>query len=171
PRRWRRRRTAALATGSGGLAGLMADDGDRADASPRSPPERWVAELSGSPIEDEYRFVARALEQCAPLDRRFEAARYAPAALAKARAFWAEAAAVEYGSADTFVDLSMQARSIDAPIDTQTVLLRMAQDELRHGALCARVAAAMGGERRIAAPPVRRPARHADCGPEEQLLR
>src|SRR5947208_1276080 len=97
--------------------GRDAVDGDSAAAPTREPrAERRVTVLSGSPIADEYRFIERALQQCAPVAHRFERERYPPAAVAKARAFWGQMASVEYGSASTFIDIAEQARAIDAPI-------------------------------------------------------
>src|SRR5260370_12124479 len=52
------------------------------------------------------------------------------------------------------------------------VVLRMAQDELRHAQLCADVAAALGDTQPMAAPEAFVPlARHPGCSPEERALR
>ena len=56
-------------------------------------------------------------------------------------------------------------------LDVQGVALRMAGDELRHTAIAARVVERLGGEARISPRPHQRARPHADCGPEENVLR
>jgi len=99
------------------------------------PDQRWVtAELSGTPIVDEYLFVDKALRPCEPMGHVFDPARHAPEAIQKARRWWLEAMQSEYESTTVFIDLATQLRQIAGPLDVQTVVLRMAQDELRHAA-------------------------------------
>jgi hypothetical protein len=138
---------------------------------PASSGERWfTAELSDTPIADEYRVLESALRRCKPVACGFDPAPYPPAVIEKARLWWLAIMRSEYESASGFVELARQFREIDAPLDIQTVVLRMAQDELRHAAICAGVVEAMGGAPRISAP-ARRSTPHPDCGSEEAALR
>jgi rubrerythrin len=91
--------------------------------------------------------------------------------LEKARQHWNDLMRVEYESASVFVDLATQVREIHATLDVQVVILRMAQDELRHAALCARVAEALGAEACILEPTPRHATLHPDCSAEESVLR
>jgi hypothetical protein len=77
----------------------------------------------------------------------------------------------EYDSTSTFIDLGRELRAIAAPIDVQGLVLRMAQDELRHASIAAAVVEAMGGEAKIETAGGGAPAHHADCGPDEAALR
>jgi hypothetical protein len=134
--------------------------------------QRWLtAALSGTPIVDEYLFVDAALRPCEPMGYTFDPSRHAPEAIQKSRRWWLEAMRSEYESATVFIDLATQLRQIASPLDVQTVVLRMAQDELRHAAMCARVVETMGGEAKIPAGQLPRVLPHADCGPEESVLR
>jgi hypothetical protein len=140
---------------------------------PSSPSEeRWfTATLSDTPIADEYRALESALRQCEPIGCDFDPSPYPVDVVQKAQRWWLAMMRSEYESSSGFVDLAMQFREIDAPLDFQVVVLRMGQDELRHAAICAQVVDGMGGEPRILAPAVRRSAPHTDCGPEEAALR
>ena len=42
----------------------------------------------------------------------------------------------EYEISSVFTDMALQMRQIDAPIDVQSAVLRMAHEELRHAELC-----------------------------------
>ncbi len=139
---------------------------------PVEPEQRWLtAALSGTPIAEESRFVDVALRPCEPLVHAFDPSRHAPEAVQKARRWWLAAMQSEYESASVFIDMAIQLRQIASPLDVQTVVLRMAQDELRHAAICARVVEAMGGEAKIPAGPLPRAMPHPDCGADESVLR
>src|SRR4051794_9556788 len=139
---------------------------------PVEPGERWfTAALSGTPIADEYRFVDVALRPCEPLVHAFDPSGYSGEAIQKARRWWLAAMQSEYESASVFIDMATQLRQIASPLDVQTVALRMAQDELRHAAICARVVEAMGGEAQIPSGPLPRLTPHPDCGADESVLR
>jgi hypothetical protein len=139
---------------------------------PADPGERWLtAALSGTPITDEYHLVDAALRPCEPVVQTFDSSRHAPNTIRKAGRWWLAAMQTEYESASLFIDIATQLRQIASPLDVQTVVLRMAQDELRHAAICARVVEAMGGEAKIPAGPLPRAVPHPDCGREESLLR
>ncbi len=129
------------------------------------------ATLSSTAIADDYRATIAALRRCAPVAHRFDAAFYSPAVLEAARGWWARMMRTEYESASLLTDLGLQMRQIDAPIDVQASVLRIAQDELRHAELCGGVLAALGAEPAIPAPPVLRAAIHPDCTLEESVLR
>jgi len=134
--------------------------------------EVWVTDaLSGTPIADEHRKVEAALRQADPIVERFDVALYSAGVVAAARTWWGDMMRTEYESATVFIDLCTQLREIAAPLDVQAVTLRMAQDELRHAAVCANVIRQMGGEPRIALAPARRSTPHSDCTREESALR
>ncbi|MCA9604389.1 MAG: hypothetical protein KC619_02270 [Myxococcales bacterium] len=71
---------------------------------------------------------------------------YDPRAVAAARAGWRRRMVDEHRSATVFSGLLPQLIEAELPIDFQGVVLRMAMDELRHGALCGAVARALGAE-------------------------
>jgi hypothetical protein len=139
---------------------------------PAEPDERWLtAALSETPIAEEYRFVDAALRPCEPMAHRFDPSRHSTEAIQKARRWWLGAMRSEYESASVFIDMATQLRQIASPLDVQTVVLRMAQDELRHAAICGRVVEAMGGEAKIPAGQLPRAMPHPDCGADESVLR
>ena len=139
---------------------------------PAEPEQRWLtAALSGTPIAEEYRFVDAALRPCEPMAHTFDPSRHSAEAIEKARRWWLAAMRSEYESASVFIDMATQLRQIASPLDVQTVVLRMAQDELRHAAICARVVEAMGGEAKIPAGQLPRAMPHPDCGADESVLR
>lgn len=135
-------------------------------------PPRWVTAVSSEgPIAAEYRAVISSTRQCEPRVYRFDPGSHSPEVVEAARRWWLMMMRTEYESSSVFVDLALQMRQIDAPLDVQVVVLRMGQDELRHTEICARVIEAVGGEPRIPAPPIQRLVTHPDCGLEESLLR
>jgi len=119
---------------------------------------------------DEYRAIEAAFER-ANTKVAFDPTRHDARILGRARESWATSASVEYNSASTFIEMAASLRALGDPIDVQAVALRMAQDELRHAMICARVARAMGGEPVFAGPNEFHVGPHADCGPEENALR
>lgn len=134
---------------------------------------RWVtAASSEGQIATEYRNLVSSLRQCEPRMLPFDPASYPPEIIEAARRWWMMMMRAEYESSSVFVDLALQMRQIDAPLDVQVVVLRMGQDELHHAEICARAIEGLGGgEARILAPPVQRLATHPDCGLEESVLR
>jgi hypothetical protein len=98
----------------------------------------------------------------------FDPAPYGAAALARARHLWTVRATAEHESALIFAGLLPFALEAKASLDAQTVLVGMAEDELRHAAICAEVARRLGGE-----PPPPAPTTIARSGRpiEEQLIR
>lgn len=132
-----------------------------------------LASNSGSPaFEREYQRISAMLARCPPQETIFDATRYAPAAIARARAMWHRRIVAEYESTTVFSQLSIQTMEANAPIDVSATVLRMAQDELRHASLCAEVVATLGGEAPVSPPAAFASlARHDGCSPEERALR
>jgi len=139
------------------------------DATPEA--RRMSAALSSGEIADDYRAATAALRRCEPAAHRFDPAAHAPPAIDAARAWWARMLRTEYESSSVFIDMALQLRQIEAPIDVQSAALRMAHEELRHAELCGAVLTALGVEPVIAAPPVLRLMVHGDCSLEETVLR
>jgi hypothetical protein len=80
-----------------------------------------------------------------PSTPSFDRGRYSDSALARARRLWTVRAAAEHESALIFAGLLPFALEAGADLDTQTVILGMAEDEIRHAAICAEVARCLGG--------------------------
>jgi rubrerythrin len=129
------------------------------------------ANLSQTPIAAEYRAVDVAFGRGRKEWPTFDPRLHPPAVVEKARGWWLTSMRVEYDSASVFMDLARSVRSLGEPLDVQVVALRMAQDEIRHAAVCARVVEAMGGEPRFNTAPAPQPVAHPDCGAEEDVLR
>lgn len=127
--------------------------------------------LSRTPLAAEYRRIEAAFEATAAEVPAFDVRAHSAEIIAKAQSHWLAMMKTEYESAAVFVDMAMQMRVLNDPLDVQTVVLRMAQDELRHAAIAARVVTALGAEARIQPAPPRRAPPHRDCGPEESALR
>jgi len=97
---------------------------------------------------------------------------YDDAALAAARRIWRRRAFNEHQSAMVFTGLVPQLVEAEATLDVKTTVLRMAMDELRHGALCAGVVEALGGNAQIEADLAVRPLpTHPGCPPLERAMR
>ena len=127
---------------------------------------------SGTPIEKEYRTIARAIQRCTPADVTFDAKAYAPRAVERVRAMWLRRMESEYRSTTVFSALVAQLFDANATIDHAGVVLRMAQDELRHAEICGETVIALGGVAVGQAPPTVRPlAMHRGCSPEERAMR
>lgn len=107
-------------------------------------------EPSGTPLAAEWdRLVRGALRRGEPpedLDATVDRDAYHPGAVAVARVGWRRRMVDEHRSATVFSGLLPQLIEAELPIDFQGVVLRMAMDELRHGALCGAVARALGAE-------------------------
>ena len=131
-----------------------------------------TAACSGTPVERWSRDVAAAVARCAPGDFRFDAGAYDPALVARLRALWLYRMESEHRSTAVFASLGWQMMEAGAPLDMKAMALSMAQDELRHTELCARVVEALGGVARVE---VERATslmpEHRGCSPEERALR
>jgi len=93
----------------------------------------------------EAREVARALGRPLAPRETFDARAYDPAVLTRVVARWRERVALEHRSSTVFTSLALELYEADAPLDAEVVMLRMAQDEVRHAALGAEVVATLVG--------------------------
>lgn len=132
--------------------------------------------LSGSTIEREYHAIDVALARVAAVDfawdwRALEADD--PRLVTKLRYLWRERRRIEYSSSGIFGQLALQLGEAHAAIDEQAVMLRMAQDELRHAQTCAAVLTALGGDAsvEVSDPPWQPLARHAGVSAAERAMR
>ncbi len=137
---------------------------------------RLRPEPSETPLAAEWdRLVRGALRRGAlPEDVRavVDLDAYDGRAVAAARAGWRRRMVDEHRSATVFSGLLPQLIEAELPIDFQGVVLRMAMDELRHGALSGAVARALGAEPVMEiedAPEA--PAKHEGATPLVRVLR
>jgi hypothetical protein len=138
---------------------------------PTAEARRTSAALSSGEIADDYRAATAALRRCEPVAHPFDIAAHSPAVIDAARTWWARMLRTEYESSSVFIDMALQLRQVEAPIDVQSAALRMAHEELRHAELCGGVLTALGVEPVIPAPPVLRLVVHDDCSLDETVLR
>lgn len=102
----------------------------------------------------------------------FDRAAYDPTSVREARARWKKRMADEYTSTTVFSALVAQLVEANATLDASTVMLEMAQDELRHAEICGQVVRALGGVPRCTRDTTVRPiALHEGCSVEERALR
>lgn len=102
---------------------------------------------------------------------RFDRGAHDPADLERAARFWHSRMISEQRSIQVFAQLAVQLLEARASIDEVTVMLRLAQDELRHTEFCAAMVGVLGGDATLPHEPVRTLARHDGCTPEERALR
>ena len=133
--------------------------------------QRVSAELSVGPLGAEYRTLVSALRRCQPIAHPFDPTRYPTEVIEAARVWWMKMMRTEYESSSVFVDLALQMRQIDASLDVQTAVLRMAQEELHHAEICAGVLTTLGAEATIPSPPILRLATDPGCPIDESVLR
>jgi hypothetical protein len=130
---------------------------------------------SATPIADEYRSVTKVMMRCERHVRDFDRTLYPAAAVEKARDLWLFRMESEHRSASVFAGLCCQLMEAGATVDMEGIVLRMAQDELRHAEACAEVVTALSDARapavREVAAPVAPLAVHVGCSPEERALR
>lgn len=131
-----------------------------------------TAALSGTPLEKELAAIQAGLERVPRTDARFDASAWDPKAVAAVRAQWEFRMFVEHRSSMVFSQLAQQLFEANATLDARIVMMRMAQDELRHTATCAEVIEALGGKPEVEAVLTVEPlARHGNASPEERALR
>lgn len=129
-------------------------------------------DLSSTPLAAEHARICSALGTGALQPDRFDASAYSPAALAEARGFWQARMVAEHRSVGVFLLLGQQLIEANATLDAKTVMLRLAQDELRHTEICGMVVRALGGEASLPIDVSVAPlATHAGCSLEERALR
>ncbi len=126
---------------------------------------------STTPIEKEYRAIADAMLRCTRTVHTFDSKLYSPASIDAALKVWVVRMDAEYRSTSVFSALTAQLMEAGASLDAVAVVLRMAQDEVRHAEVCGQVVVALGGEARIEPKEVAPISRHPGCGPEERVLR
>jgi hypothetical protein len=127
---------------------------------------------SGTAIEKEYRAVDEAIVRCTTNVTTFDAKAYDPRAVEEARRCWKFRMAAEHRSTVVFAQLATQLFEANATLDAKLVMLRMAQDEVRHTETAGQVLIALGAEPTCDFDAHVRPlARHPDCGPEERAIR
>jgi ribosomal protein L34 len=105
--------------------------------------------LSTSTLAAEFLSLDAALARTQTSAVTFDARTYSPQAIARAREVWRARMGTEYGSTTVFSQVAAQMVEAGATLDTTAVMLRMAQDELRHTRTCGEVVAALGGEARL----------------------
>jgi hypothetical protein len=131
-----------------------------------------VPEPGSTPIAAEYRAFTRATARIDEAPGVFHTEAYDPVSVREATARWTKRMADEYASITVFSGLVAQLVEANATLDTSAIVMRMAQDELRHAEICGRVVRAMGGTPRVVRDTTVRPvAVHAGRCPEERALR
>jgi hypothetical protein len=101
----------------------------------------------------------------------FDLGRVAEADLEAARTNWRERMVSEHASARVFAALVGQMMRAGLPASETRRVAAMAQQELDHGVLCARVLHALGGEPRAPLPRLDEVPAHEDASPLEAVLR
>lgn len=111
-----------------------------------SAPALVLAPSSSPRIRREYAIIQRGMTRVGVTSHTFEAQSYAPEAVRMVRDRWAGQLTDEHRSTFVFSALAGQMAEAGAPVDMVAVMLRMAQDELRHTHTCGEVVSALGGE-------------------------
>jgi len=129
--------------------------------------------LSGTPLEDELQTIERGLTRTTlDPELRFDASFYDARIVARVASQWQLRMVFEHRSSTAFTQLATQLFEANATLDAKIVMLRMAQDELRHTATCASVIRALGGNAEPEADfTVEQLATHRGVSPEERALR
>lgn len=127
---------------------------------------------SGTPLDAERDAIEIGLARVPPSALTFDRTKWDPAAIATLATQWTARMAFEHRSTMVFSQLAAQLFEANASLDAKIVMLRMAQDELRHTASCARVLEALGAPTEVEAPLDVQPlARHEGVSIEERALR
>ncbi len=133
---------------------------------------RLVATPSGTPIEDERQEIERGLRRIPPSSVVFDRTKWSAEAIALTIQHWSIRMEVEHRSTMVFAQLAQQLFEANAPLDTKIVMMRMAQDELRHTATCAEVLTALGADPAVETSVEVAPlAKHEGVSLEERALR
>ena len=131
-----------------------------------------VPEPGTTPIAAEYRALIAGTARGSFEHGVLRPEAYDPASVREAGARWKKRMADEYGSTTVFSGLVAHVVEANATLDASAVVLRMAQDELRHAEICGRVVKALGSEPTVMRDTTVRPiAEHRGCSPEERALR
>jgi hypothetical protein len=136
-------------------------------------PLRTLSLMVATPaIEREYHRVCEGMNRTPGPLPDFNAQRWSAESIASVRSSWIERMSAEHGSFPVFAALAVQLSEAGATMDAEAVMLRMAQDEIRHATLCGQVIETLGGEANIAVERVQPTlARHDNCSPEERCIR
>ena len=129
--------------------------------------------LSATPLAAEHLAIDSAMQRI-KIDGeiRFDASAYDSRAIARVAAQWKWRMVFEHRSSTVFSQLAAQLFEANASMDAKVVMLRMAQDELRHTLTCAEVIRALGAEPVEEADlAVEALAAHKGVSPEERALR
>lgn len=127
---------------------------------------------SGTEIEREYRRLSDLMGGRDLRSEQLDRSKYAEASLATARRFWLRRMEAEHRSVAVFLLLGAQLIEANAGLDAKIVMLRLAQDELRHTEICGVMVRALGGEPTLQMDVTVAPlATHAGCSVEERALR
>ncbi|MEM9195493.1 MAG: ferritin-like domain-containing protein [Myxococcota bacterium] len=131
------------------------------------------AELSSGGMLDEYQGLCSALERTRyDPELKFEVEAHPPDLVERVIEQWRARMVLEHRSSTVFSQLAHQLYEANASLDAKVVMLRMAQDELRHTATCAEVIEGLGGESTVPIVAEIQPlARHEGVSPEERALR
>lgn len=130
------------------------------------------AELSATPIAKEYQFVNETMLRCERKVHTFDARAYDPSVVERARKVWLFRMESEHRSTSVFAGLCNQLMEAGASLDMESIVLRMAQDELRHADVCAKTVVLLGGEAVCHVKNVLAPlAVHRDASREECAMR
>ncbi len=137
-------------------------------------PRRGKLPLEFTPnlLGKEYREVCEAMQRIPQSKNVFDPTRYDPRAIESCRSMWHQRMEFEHRSTVVFSNLVHQLFEANASLDAKVVMLRMAQDEVRHTETCANVVRALGGDPTMEIPLDFAPlAQHKGCTPEERALR
>src|SRR5688500_2925181 len=96
-------------------------------------------ERSGTKLEKEYELVDQGIRRQERRVLTFDGSKYDPKAVKRARDTWLARMAFEHNSTSVFAQLATQLMEANATLDAKVVMLRMAQDELRHTRTCGEV--------------------------------
>jgi hypothetical protein len=128
--------------------------------------------VGAAALKREFTLLDRALQRRPDADVTFDASSVPARVLAALRASWRERAIMEYRSTTLFAAIANQLVIAGEPPETTAVMLRMAQDEARHGARCLAVVRALGGDASLPTELGVEPlAEHEGTTPRERVLR
>lgn len=135
-------------------------------------------EPSAGPMRSEHEHIlaflrrGEARETLAADPKPVDLERLDPRIARVARRIWGTRMLHEHQSAAVFARLLPQLMACGAPLDFQTTAMRMAADELHHGALCKSVVDAFGGEATLPRVASTQPLpEHPDADPLERVFR
>jgi len=133
---------------------------------------RVSARASGTPLVDELATIEKGLARIAPSTAILDRSKWSERTLETLTAQWTARMAIEHRSSMVFSQLAQQLFEANATLDATIVMMRMAQDELRHTATCASVLSALGAPAEVDSDLTVEPlARHEGASREERALR